>query len=52
MTTQLEDRPMMECEVCQLDVPAGEYCGLCGAPLSEHRRDGPHWLRARSFSAA
>ncbi|QPG72531.1 zinc ribbon domain-containing protein [Mycolicibacterium mucogenicum DSM 44124] len=43
---------MMECEVCQLDVPAGEYCGLCGAPLSEHRHDGPHWLRARSFSAA
>ncbi|MFL0288209.1 zinc ribbon domain-containing protein [Mycobacterium sp. SMC-21] len=52
MTTQLQDRPMMECEVCQLDVPAGEYCGLCGAPLSEHRHDGPHWLRARSFSAA
>lgn len=45
-------RPMMECEVCQLDVPAGEYCGLCGAPLSAHRADGPHWLRARSFSAA
>ena len=43
---------MMECEVCQLDVPAGEYCGLCGAPLSAHRTDGPHWLRARSFSAA
>ncbi|WP_343232184.1 zinc ribbon domain-containing protein [Mycolicibacterium sp. CBMA 361] len=52
MSTQLEDRPMMECEVCQLDVPAGEYCGLCGAPLSQHRHDGPHWLRARSFSAA
>ena len=52
MSTQLEDRPMMECEVCQLDVPAGEYCGLCGAPLSQHSHDGPHWLRARSFSAA
>ncbi len=52
MSTQLEDRPMMECGVCQLDVPAGEYCGLCGAPLSEHRHDGPNWLRARSFSAA
>jgi hypothetical protein len=52
MSTALENPPMMECEVCQLDVPAGEYCGLCGAPLSAHRGDGPHWLRARSFSAA
>lgn len=42
----------MRCEVCQLDVPAGQYCGLCGAPLSEHRGNGPHWLRVRSFSAA
>jgi len=52
MSIQLDERPMMECEVCELDVPAGEYCGLCGAPLSSHRHDGPHWLRARSYSAA
>ncbi|MGZ5379417.1 MAG: zinc ribbon domain-containing protein, partial [Mycobacterium sp.] len=44
---------MVECPVCQIDVPAGEYCGLCGVPLAEHKSgDGPHWLRARSFSAA
>ncbi|MGA9374974.1 MAG: zinc ribbon domain-containing protein [Mycobacterium sp.] len=44
---------MVECKVCQIDVPAGEYCGLCGVPLAEHKRgDGPHWLRARAFSAA
>ncbi|MGB3480940.1 MAG: zinc ribbon domain-containing protein [Mycobacterium sp.] len=44
---------MVECGVCQIDVPAGEYCGLCGVPLAEHRSgDGPHWLRARAFSAA
>lgn len=44
---------MVECEVCQFDVPAGEFCGHCGTPLDEHRRgDGPHWLRARAFSAA
>ncbi|WP_197383644.1 zinc ribbon domain-containing protein [Mycolicibacterium mengxianglii] len=44
---------MVECPVCQVDVPAGEYCGLCGMPLDEHRSgDGPHWLRARAFSAA
>lgn len=52
MSIQLDERPMMECEVCELDVPAGRYCGLCGAPLSSHRHDGPHWLRARSYSAA
>lgn len=44
---------MVECPVCQTDVPAGEYCGLCGVPLAEHKSgDGPHWLRARAFSAA
>ncbi|MDG4669212.1 zinc ribbon domain-containing protein [Mycobacterium sp. 236(2023)] len=44
---------LVECPVCQVDVPAGEYCGLCGVPLAEHRDgDGPHWLRARAFSAA
>lgn len=44
---------MVECQVCQIDVPAGEYCGLCGVPLVDHKRgDGPHWLRARAFSAA
>lgn len=44
---------MVECQVCQFDVPAGQFCGHCGTPLDEHRRgDGPHWLRARAFSAA
>ncbi|WP_415795826.1 zinc ribbon domain-containing protein [Mycolicibacterium frederiksbergense] len=44
---------MVECQVCQIDVPAGVYCGLCGVPLADHKRgDGPHWLRARAFSAA
>lgn len=44
---------MVECQVCQIDVPDGTYCGLCGVPLADHKRgDGPHWLRARAFSAA
>jgi hypothetical protein len=44
---------MVECPVCRVDVPAGKYCGLCGVPLAEHEAgDGPHWLRARTFSAA
>lgn len=53
MTTDpgLSGPAMMDCEVCQLEVPAGQYCGLCGAPLAEHRGNGPHWLRVRSFSA-
>jgi len=34
---------MVECQVCQIDVPAGVYCGLCGVPLADHKRgDGPH----------
>lgn len=43
---------MMECRVCQTEVPAGKFCGLCGVPHDEHRGDGPSWLRARAFSAA
>jgi RsiW-degrading membrane proteinase PrsW (M82 family) len=47
------DVPMTECPVCKVDVPAGEFCGLCGLPLAEHRRsDGPGWLRMRAFGAA
>ncbi|HEV7418961.1 MAG TPA: zinc ribbon domain-containing protein [Mycobacterium sp.] len=42
----------MECAVCQTDVPAGEYCGLCGGHLTEHRAKGPQWLRIRAFSAS
>lgn len=44
---------LVECPVCQIDVPAGVYCGQCGVPLAEHKAgDGPHWLRARAFTAA
>lgn len=43
---------MVECSVCRTDVPAGEYCGLCGIPLSEHRGNGPGWLRIRAYSAS
>lgn len=43
---------MVECRVCKTEVPEGEYCGLCGIPLSEHRADGPGWLRATAYSAS
>jgi hypothetical protein len=53
MSTPTEDAPaMMECRVCQTDVPAGEYCGLCGDPLTPKRGDGPSWLRLRAYGAA
>ncbi len=53
MTTPDQDSPAtMWCRVCQTDVPAGEFCGLCGAFLTERRGNGPSWLRLRSFGAA
>lgn len=43
---------MVECQVCRVPVPEGEYCGLCGIPLSEHGGKGPGWLRASAYSAS
>jgi hypothetical protein len=47
-----ETVPTTECRVCQTDVPAGEYCGLCGCHLTPRRGEGPDWLRIRDFGAA
>ncbi len=47
-----ENVPTAECRVCKVDVPAGEYCGLCGCHLTPRPREGPDWLRPRDFSAA
>lgn len=48
-----QDSPTtMECRVCQTDVPAGEFCGLCGDPLTERPGNGPSWLRLRAYGAA
>ena len=44
--------PTMHCRVCETDVPAGQFCGLCGAHLIPQRGDGPEWLRIRVFGAA
>src|SRR6476661_1128172 len=53
MSTPTEDSPTtMECRVCQTEVPAGEFCGLCGDHLTERRGNGPSWLRIRAYSAA
>jgi hypothetical protein len=56
MSTESEpDDPtpgMVECSVCQTDVPEGEFCGLCGDHLTDHRAKGLRWLRIRAYSAS
>lgn len=42
----------MTCPVCGRDVPAGRFCGACGAPMVRRRFDGPAWLRIRQYCAA
>ena len=44
--------PQTECRICKVDVPAGEYCGLCGCHLTPRPGEGPDWLRIRDFGAA
>ncbi len=46
------ERPTIECGVCQIDVPAGDFCGLCGGHLSDAPRNEPEWLRVKAFSAS
>jgi hypothetical protein len=50
--TTTDERPTMECSVCETDVPAGDFCGLCGCHLKEQPGNGPEWLRWRAFSAS
>ena len=53
MSAPGQDAPAtMECSVCQTDVPAGEFCGLCGNHLTPRRGNGPAWLRIRAYGAA
>lgn len=44
--------PTADCPMCQIDVPAGAFCGYCGSNLASQRGDGPAWLRLRAYSAA
>jgi hypothetical protein len=47
-----EARPTIECERCQMAVPAGEFCGWCGDYLEAEKNKGPKWLRMKAFSAS
>ena len=40
--------PTMPCPVCETDVPAGAFCGTCGAQLAQGRRR----LRVGAYAAA
>jgi len=42
----------MPCRLCGHDVPAGRFCGRCGARLAQERGGGPDWLRVNAFVAA
>jgi hypothetical protein len=42
----------MECQRCQVDVPAGNFCGLCGCHGGKQTSDSPIWLRRNTFGAA
>jgi hypothetical protein len=44
--------PTMHCVVCDTDVPAGAFCGTCGAHLSAQRGDGRGMLRPGAYVAA
>ncbi|MCX2933484.1 zinc ribbon domain-containing protein [Mycobacterium sp. CVI_P3] len=44
--------PTMVCPVCEVDVPAGNFCGLCGAHRASAEAKGPRWLRGDAFGAA
>jgi len=52
MTTPDDSVPQTECRICKTDVPAGEYCGLCGCHLEPRKGEGPDWLRMRNYGAA
>ena len=44
--------PTMHCAVCGTDVPAGAFCGTCGAQLSPRRGNGRGLLRLGAYTAA
>lgn len=42
---------MVNCRACGTDVPAGAFCGFCGARQTALQTRGPQWLRPRAFAA-
>jgi hypothetical protein len=52
VTEQPDTIATMPCRSCGHDVPAGRFCGRCGAHLTSVRGDGPQWLRVHDYAAA
>ena len=44
--------PRMECRGCGTDVPAGNFCGVCGLHATDGSAVRRRWLRAATFGAA
>ena len=42
----------VECRRCAVEVPAGNFCGLCGCHPDAEPGKSPVWLRAGTFGAA
>lgn len=42
----------MPCAVCETDVPAGAFCGTCGAHLTDQYGSGRGVLRSQAYAAA
>ena len=49
MTTAV---PTVECKRCEVEVPAGNFCGLCGCHPEAEPGDSSVWLRPKTFGAA
>ena len=49
MTTAV---PTVECKRCEVEVPAGNFCGLCGCHPDAEPGERSVWLRPRTFGAA
>lgn len=52
MTADAGSATTMPCRACRHDVPAGKFCGRCGARLTPEPGDGPSWLRIGDYAAA
>lgn len=44
--------PTVECKRCEVDVPAGNFCGLCGCNPEAEPGASSLWLRPKTFGAA
>lgn len=44
--------PTVECLRCEVEVPAGNYCGLCGCDPVAEPGSSTVWLRPNAFGAA